>query len=273
VAPRYVVLLVDASFDQRDYFGAGGDLVPTKLVDTAEIEAASDDWLADFDGDDVPELAVGRLPARTPEVARAIVAKIVAYERASAPNPTALVVSDTIDGANFDLYSDQIAAALPASYTTTRVSRAALGDAEARARTLSALESGPGVVHYAGHGSVDIWRGGLFSVSDALGLANAPRFPIVTISNCLNNYFHDPLLASLGESLVDASGGGAVAVWGSSGITTTGGQQVMTLELYRQLFGAGHPTIGDAARQAKAAVSGDHRRTWTLLGDPLIRVR
>ena len=41
------------------------DLVPAKSIDTAVAETASDDWFADFDGDGVSEMAVGRLPART----------------------------------------------------------------------------------------------------------------------------------------------------------------------------------------------------------------
>src|SRR6185295_7777398 len=49
LAPRYVLLAGDASFDQRNYLGAGDfDLVPTKLVDTDFMETASDDWFTDF---------------------------------------------------------------------------------------------------------------------------------------------------------------------------------------------------------------------------------
>ena len=69
--PRFVLLVGDASFDPRNYEGYGSfDFVPTKLVDTAYLETASDDWFVDFDDDGLPDLAVGRLPVRTAEEAR-----------------------------------------------------------------------------------------------------------------------------------------------------------------------------------------------------------
>ena len=41
---RYVLLFGDASFDPKDYLGFGDfDLVPTRLVDTAFMQTASDD--------------------------------------------------------------------------------------------------------------------------------------------------------------------------------------------------------------------------------------
>ena len=69
VAPRYVVLAGDATFDPRDYAALGfGDFVPTKLVDMSqiELETASDDWFVDANEDGLPEFAIGRLPVRTP---------------------------------------------------------------------------------------------------------------------------------------------------------------------------------------------------------------
>jgi hypothetical protein len=95
---------------------------------------------------------------------------------------------------------------------------------------------------------------------------------------CLNGYTHDPALESLGEALMGAEGGG-VAVWASSGMTDAGSQAVMNQELFRLLFierdlHGTVLTLGEAAVRAKAAVSdGDVRRTWTLLGDPTMKLK
>ncbi|HEX9638719.1 MAG TPA: C25 family cysteine peptidase, partial [Acidobacteriota bacterium] len=81
--PRYLLLVGDATMDPRNYLGMGDfDLVPTKLVDTALLETASDDWFGDFNGDGIPEMAVGRLAVRSVEQAATAVAKIVGYEQA-----------------------------------------------------------------------------------------------------------------------------------------------------------------------------------------------
>ena len=46
----------------------------------------------------------------------------------------------------------------------------------------------------------------------------------------------------------------------------------MNLELYRQIFQGGWPTIGEAMRAAKQVVGDpDVRRTWIYFGDPVTR--
>jgi hypothetical protein len=66
IRPRWVLLVGDASIDPRNYMGIGAfDFVPTKLVPTVYLKTASDDWLADVNGDGVPDFAIGRIPVRT----------------------------------------------------------------------------------------------------------------------------------------------------------------------------------------------------------------
>ncbi|NOT48821.1 MAG: hypothetical protein HOP17_13860, partial [Acidobacteria bacterium] len=57
--PNYVLLLGDASYDSRNYQGLGyNNFVPTHIVNTVFTETGSDDFLADFNGDVLAELAV-----------------------------------------------------------------------------------------------------------------------------------------------------------------------------------------------------------------------
>jgi hypothetical protein len=94
---------------------------------------------------------------------------------------------------------------------------------------------------------------------------------------CLNGYAHDAYVDSLGESALKAQNGGAVAVWASSGFTDSQPQFDLDSEFYRLLFGTSGSSplrLGEAIRGAKAAISDrDVRRTWTLLGDPAMRVK
>jgi hypothetical protein len=78
----------------------------------------------------------------------------------------------------------------------------------------------------------------------------------------------------LAEALLKAKGGGAVAVWASSGLTEPDKQAVMNKELIRLLFNGGSLTLGEATKRAKASVSDqDVRKTWILFGDPTTRLR
>jgi hypothetical protein len=92
--------------------------------------------------------------------------------------------------------------------------------------------------------------------------------------DCLNGYFADPSLESLAETLVEASNGGAVAVFASSGLTIPNGQHAMGLQMFQLLYSGSSIAIGDASRQAKIATTDpDVRRTWILFGDPTLKIR
>lgn len=115
--------------------------------------------------------------------------------------------------------------------------------------------------------------GNLLTNEDAAGFANQERLTLFVLMTCLNGYYQDPVLDSLAESLLKSEGG-AVAAWASSGMTLPTGQAAMNREIIKQLFSGGGVTLGEATRRAKAAVSdADVRRTWTLFGDPVMRLK
>jgi hypothetical protein len=273
--PRYLLLVGDASYDPRGYLGYGYlDLVPTKLVDTTYLETASDDWFADFDGDGIGDIPVGRIPVQTAWEAATVVGKIVAYEGAAACS-RALLVADANDEANdFEGLSATVKAVLPTSLAVAEVYRGTLGDAAARNELTSQLNLGQAVVNYIGHGSVSMWHSDLFTAEDARTLAN-DRLSVWLPMTCLNGFFHDPQQDSLAEALLEAPGG-AVAVWASSGLTESAAQVGIDEALLRLLLPASDqgPTLGDATRAAKAATTDmDVRRTWILFGDPTTRLK
>ncbi|HJQ27611.1 MAG TPA: C25 family cysteine peptidase [Blastocatellia bacterium] len=272
-APRFLLLAGSATYDARNYLGYGDyDLVPTKLIDTAEMETASDDWFADIAGDGLARLAVGRLPARTPTEAAALVAKIISYEHSS-PASEATMVADVNDGFNFEVAARQLATLVPDALRVNQIARGA-GDTSARSELMAALARGQKVVNYVGHGNVNVWRGDLLTNDDASRLTNSDHLPLFVMMTCLNGYFIDPALDSLGSSLLRAEHGGGVAVWASSGITGAADQAQMNQQLYRSLFGDSSLRVGEAITKAKAAISDrDVRRTWILLGDPTMKLR
>jgi hypothetical protein len=275
-APRFVLLAGDASFDPRNYLGFGdSNLVPTRLVETDLLETASDDWFVDFNSDSLPDMAIGRLPARTADEAATMVRKIISYDSAAALE-SLLLVADRNDVFNFEAADNQLRALVPATLRVNEIRRGQTDDVTAKNLLIEKINEGQKIVNYTGHGSVEIWRGNLLTSADAAGLINSEQLTLFVTMTCLNAYFHDLGTNSLAEALMKAENGGAVAVWASSSLTEPAEQSQMNQELYRLLLGAGGQTItiGEAAARAKAAVTNrDIRRSWILFGDPATRLK
>jgi hypothetical protein len=244
-------------------------------VDTAFLETPSDDWFADFAGDGVPRMAVGRLPIMTADEATALVSKIVGYEqsRGAGWRNQVLLVTGQNDGENdFEGHTAALKTVLPGYLGVSEISEGSLG---AHDQLLNSLNAGVGLVNYFGHGSVEVWAGGLLDSSDATALTNLPYLPFVVSMTCLNGYFVDDAYGeSLATALMKAPAGGAIAVWASSGLTESPGQASLDTALIRALYGNPPPTLGEAAAAAKRAVSDmDVRRTWILFGDPATKLQ
>jgi uncharacterized repeat protein (TIGR01451 family) len=277
--PKYLLLVGDASVDPRDYLGFGSfDFVPTKIVTTAELMTASDDWFSDFENTGSSKIATGRLPARTQDDARAMVAKIIGYAKGtpSTWNSRALMVADTDDPTmSFSQQSLAVQNLLPQTVTATDVFAGTLGTATARQNIVDGINSGQLLVNYNGHGSVEVWSGGgLFNDTQAAALTNGNKLPLFVIMNCLNGFFHDVYTQSMAEALMLAPNGGAVAVWASSGLTAPDPQFAMNRTLAQDLFSTSTLALGDAVLAAKSSISDqDVRKTFILFGDPAMRLQ
>jgi hypothetical protein len=266
VPPRFVLLVGDASLDPRNFLGQGAfDFAPTKLIDTAEMETASDDWFVDWNADGVPDIAIGRLSVRTAAEAATVVGKTLAYQGAGGLPRGGLFVAGEDDGAlDFQTTSDTSASVVSGLMPVTSFS--AGQPASSPAALVADLNQGPFLVNYIGHGSVEVWDD-LFSDADAAALTNA-QLSIYVSMNCLNGFFHDVYTESLAESLTKAPNGGAVAVWASSTLGSFDSQAVLNQEFLRRLT---HTSLGEAAMAAKAAITDlDAQRTWILFGDPTL---
>jgi cysteine-rich repeat protein len=265
VPPRFVLLVGDATFDPRNFLGLGDfDFAPTRLIDTATMETASDDWFVDADLDGVPELAIGRWPVRTADQAAAVVAKTLGYAGIADIGRGGLFVSDQDGpGLNFTAASAEAAAQVSGRMSIDPFRRSDPG--ATGASLVDKLEAGPFLVNYVGHGSVEVWDG-LLDDTAAAGLSNGHP-SIYVVMNCLNGFFHDLYTISLAETLLEAPGG-AVAVWASSTLADFDQQPMFNQEF---LMGIGVKSLGEAAVAAKAAITDlDARRTWVLFGDPTL---
>lgn len=276
--PQYVLFVGDGSYDPRNYLSnPETDFVPARLIDTASLETASDDWFVDFDNDGVPEMAIGRLPVRTVAEAKTMISKTVNYS----PDNTlqnALMVADSLDAKtqfSFESATDELSALLPVSIGAEKIFRANNAASAVHDQIITGINQGPLLVNFMGHGSVEIWTGApILSTLDVPAFTNGQRLPVFLMMTCLNGYYQNPARESLAEALLRTDKGGAVAVWASSGMTDPQSQLEMSKALYQQLFGSQPLTLGEAIRKAKGANANlDVPRTWALLGDPTLQLR
>ena len=273
---RYVLLLGDATYDPRNYEGYGAfDLVPTKLVNTAYGESASDEALADFNNDGLADLAIGRIPARTAAVITTALGKTTSFETPamqSFSRGTLFAYDDPLILYDFRTMSQIIAGELPASTPKTFMQ----ADSSGQTALLNELNAGRYIINYSGHGSNGFWGvSSFFSVNTVPLLTNANNQSIFTMMSCFNGNFTGLQYDSLSESLVKASNGGGVAAWSSTGETTPDIQLYMAQQFYQELGAGTRTRIGDLIMDAKAATpawGADVKSTWALLGDPALKV-
>ncbi|MEP6788363.1 MAG: C25 family cysteine peptidase [Acidobacteriota bacterium] len=274
--PQYVLLMGDGSYDARNYEGNGyWDMVPMKIVTTVYSETGSDEALADFDGDGLAEMAIGRIPARTSSVITTLLNKTMAFETPANQSFSrgALFAFDFPNGWDFEAMSHGLRDQLPADMPATFVNR---GDANAQSTLISEMNTGKYIVNYSGHGSTGLWAAtSFFSLNNVPALTNSSNQSIFTMLTCLNGYFLGPVNDSLSEVLLKSTNGGAVVTWASTGLTTPDIQTVMGDRFYSQLNAGNIKRMGDLIRDAKGVLpaQADVRFSWVLLGDPMLQVR
>ncbi len=276
--PQYVLFLGDSSYDPRNYEGHGyWNLIPSKVVPSFELdETVSDEALADFNGDGLAELAIGRIPARTAAHITNAFNKTTLFETPAMQsfNRGSLFAYDEPKGYNFATMSQSIRNKLPISMPSTFVDRLAVGSA---ATLMTELNTGKFIVNYAGHGASGAWfnENSFFGRAKADQLVNSPS--IFTMLTCYNGHFIRPeaFADSLSERLLNSTVGGSVVSWASTTATTPDVQQVMAERFYSQLAIGNLTRIGDLIRDAKQVIpnNSDVRNSWVLLGDPMLKTR
>lgn len=298
-APQYVLLVGDATYDPLGYkFSTEGHLLPTFPVDTqhggrtgsdiplAQLDDASEDhWDASEDhwdaGEDPwPDVAIGRVPARTPEQVQIFVEKTITYENSLPSTEAGAEWSGHIFGiadgqeAAFKDDAQTFLDHFDAPYQTTLLAPEA-GDTGAAGEIQAELEDGAFITAYFGHGSVRMWgKDKLFTTENAAELKNEGRLSIILNFTCLTGFFTHPTAESLAESLLWNPQGGAVAVLAPSSLTLPTNQSYLSDALAQELLSSSSSRLGDIVLQAWRQVpvddanSLDVMQTFMLFGDP-----
>jgi hypothetical protein len=277
--PAYAVLAGNGTYDYRNLQKVGDNLVPPGMISTPFGLFNSDAILGDVNGDGLPEIAIGRLPAVTEAGLRGFLTKLQTYEAQPARTEgRALLISDTPYLAN-----DFAASATSAdSFLAAKFSRQLINVTEQsdlggiRTALQTDWNNGVDLVTYLGHGAVDRFgAAGYLTSTDVPTLQNASRLPVVVAATCLAGQYAIPAGNCLAEDLVMSSQAGAIAMVAPSGLSYNGDGSQLNLRLVAALQANDRPRLGDLMRSALVKYAHtDQRRTapalYNLIGDPAL---
>lgn len=303
---KYLLLIGDVDATPTGYVKA-----EVNILWGSEPTIATDSIYADLDGDEVPDLAVGRIPADSPAELQAVVRKLTRYEQ-SADGGSWRRQLDVVAGVGgFGVMTDALIEAsarsvfqqvVPASHSVRRLKT----DPDA---TCDQISAGSFAWIYLGHGlpaMLDVAatpRGPrpILATNDIPKLHCGANSPLAVLIACYTGAI-DARDDSLGEELLRCEKG-PVAVIAATRVTMPYGNSVFGCELLRAAFRESPGTLGDIWLQAQvqtlaAPQNGDSLRTsldavargvspapadlaaerrehvvlYQLLGDPLLRL-
>ncbi len=281
IPPRYVVLAGDGHLDYREIWNRGGNLIPPIMVSTPYGLFASDNSFADFDGDAVPDVAIGRLPVVTSGELSLMIDKITGYEASRGDwSSEALLIADNPDnGGNFNLHSDAFAGEVANKLDLLRIRLSEMTSSMARDALLDKIQSGVGLIHYVGHGGMDrLASEALLKTSDVDSLYNGDALTILLSMTCNVSRFELPGFLSLGEAMVLRDGGGAIAVWAPTGLSLDFEGAKLSRAFGRALNTKETGRLGDAVVRALVDFSQEKNfrfplEVYILLGDPALNLK
>jgi hypothetical protein len=229
-------------------------------------------------------MAIGRLPAGTPEELLALIDKIMIYENAGGDwTSRVMMVADKTDddAGDFPADSDDVAFLLPAGYTVDKIylspPHTTIGDA--RQQVLNGFSEGALMVNYIGHGGLDrLAEEGMLLTGHVPSLQNIERLPVVTAMTCMVGQYALPGFTSLSEALMLKDDGGAAAVWAPTGLSWNEWAKILDGEFFRAVFVEGEKRLGQSVLKALKAYSGQGGEhfmldIYTLFGDPAMELR
>ena len=271
--------------------GSNGNLMPTYLksgVDNLIGETAADNEYVNFDADLLPEMHIGRLPARNSAELDIMVDRIINYENMPtealwmgshlfvADNGYLIANPCVVDPAGdfFNTVNLFLANVFPTErqrfgrlfYAPTECYPNASYPVyepyyrptitEMQLSIATKLARGYSFVTYTGHSSAIRWgqEGFLTTSMVQNNINNGQRTPIVLEMTCLTGSYHRPEAGyqnSLDEELLKLPNGGAVATFSPTGLQVQHGHDYLIQGFYEGVYQDDYRELADAIYAAK----------------------
>lgn len=302
-APKYLMLLGDASYDYKNRVKDNTNFIPT--YESAEsitlIESfCSDDYFGFLDKNegllrenDLLDLGIGRLPVRTLEQANAMVDKILRYHDAKTMEDWRNVicfVADDEEGNAFIENCEGFTDYIGKTSSSINVDKIYI-DSYKQESTPSGqrypaamdainkrMSSGALILTYFGHGGEQgLAHERIIDIDMINAWNNTYRMPLFITGTCEFSRFDDPVRTSAGELCVLNPKGGPIASFTTTRVVTIGQNETLGLNIYKdnifKVVDGKVPTLGDILRKAKNR-SGFTTNTlnFSLLGDPALKL-
>jgi hypothetical protein len=294
-APLFVLLLGDGTYDYKNNSGiSAGNWIPAYQ----DGDSTYDEWYVRVAGDDVlPDMAIGRIPVQTAEEARAVVDKLIAYDRQLATGSwqsRMLLVADDLSNPEEPdkpepdhlLFSEILAQEMAPVGLNLRKLYLAQFPLEGRTKPgareefMRRFNQGALILTYLGHGNLDVLaHEQMFVVSRDLGeVANGGRLPFFYTAASQVGVFDDPVRSSMPEALLKLPEGGVIGMISATRVGYSVSNFALARLFHERLFNSGRERVpvGLALLEAKQRVDvnpeGPYGRRnvqrYSLFGDP-----
>lgn len=307
--PKNLLLFGDASYDYRNRVSGNTNFVPT--FESAESRILSSSYVVDEfyalldDNEYIENLAipnmldigVGRLPVSTPEEAKAIVDKIIAYTSPESLGPWRL--NNTYIGDNEDLAGSHLTDAETMCtligtrskklYNSSKVYldnlnfKATPGGTrcpDANKLINDGIFKGTFLVNYTGHGNIYTMADERILTADDFNTwRNLHKLPFMITATCDFSRYDNPAYVSAGEKLINSANGGSIAMLTTTALVFADDNKILDSSFldvqFRQQNGKWY-SFGEAYRKSKNMTYEHPRagalntRAFILLGDPAL---
>lgn len=305
-SPAYLLMMGDCSYDNRMLTNTWRTYNPDDFLlcyqsynSTVEINSyVTDDYLGMLDtgegtnlNDDVMDLGVGRFPVRNSEEAKIAVDKTIAYmnnQELSAWKNRICYAADDEENRKNNEFMD--AAEVLASYTESvhpqfMVNRVyqdafpreatASGHTypQATKRLLSLIDEGLLMLNYTGHGGPNGWSAEFLLTIQQIRAMRNERLPLWVTATC-DFCRYDDIGYSAGEEAFLNSRGGAIALFTTSRVVFTGGNNRLNKNFNENILNLKEGKrlrLGDIMRLSKEPLTKDQNKlNFSLIGDPAL---
>ena len=311
--PRYLLLFGDGAWENRMLTSEWSGYNTEDYLLCYESENSfsqvncyvSDDFFCLLDDEEViqttngnsttyagkPDVAVGRLPARTPDEAKTLVDKIISYAQNEYAGPWQNEICMMGDDGNDNSHmktADKVATMIESTYPNYNVDKI-YWDAYQRTSSSTGysypdvtrlikqqLQNGALMMNYCGHGAAYAMSHELVMKLTDFESQQSNYLPLWMTASCDIMPF-DGQEENIGETVMLNSKGGGIAFFGTTRTVYATYNEVMNLAFTKHVLTPGM-AIGEAVRLAKCELvekSSDmtcNKLQYTLLGDPALQL-